>query len=112
MHSAEIDSPSLSPPCNAPLPPPCLLLLYCNAFIGSPPPLSPCCALYNGPATSVRPAGSSVQGIGLPPPSPPSAPPSQITPHPHLPAVPIQWAIHFICRPGPGLYSSSLGRGV
>ena len=57
--------PRLSPPCNAPLPP---RLLYCNAFIGYSPPLPPRCALYNGPGTSVRPAGSSVQGIGLPSP--------------------------------------------
>ena len=78
MHLPGIDSPSLHPVMHH------CLLACCTVMhllaLPSPPP--PRCAVYNGPATSVHPAGSSVQGIGPPP---PSAPPSQITPHPHLP---------------------------
>ena len=73
------------------------------------PPAVPCTMalvhLSVLPAALYRVLGSPPLCSSLPNNPPPKSPPS-------LPAVPIQWAIHFICRSGPGLYSSSLGRRV
>ena len=100
MHLPGIDSPSLHPVMHH-----CLLacctVMHLLAPLPPSPPAVPCTmALLH---LSVLPA-ALYRVLGSPPPScsslpnnPPSPPP------PSLPAVPIQWAIHFICRPGPVL---------
>ena len=81
MHLPGIDSPSLHPVMHH------CLLACCTVMhlLALPLPSSPPLCRVQWPCYICPSCRQLCTGYWAPPPSPPSAPPSQITPHPHLP---------------------------